>query len=474
MSPGKSAKIFAPDAVLTVAEFERSALRVADALRDRGIGYGDRVLLKADNSVAYLSTLFALMHLGTSVVLVDHQEKPDQTQRTSRQSGVKLVIVDEDAPIAVGEQVVYTYELAVSAAGREPIDERLDFSAWEKLPDALIMWSSGSTGVPKGVVKNGGRFLKNLQRNADLVGHNSGDVLLPLLPFNHQYGLSMVLISRLVGCSLVIAPYRRLDRALRIAGMTGATVVDAAPSTYRSILNIVGKRPSAVGEFSNVRMLCSGAAPLEPGLVERAVETFGMPLLDSYGSTEMGNVAFATVDNPVGAGQAVAGLQMRITAEDGAVLPAGEIGEIEVLDPDLMEGYLNADGAIEPVGRDWYKTNDFGYLDEHGNLFIAGRKMAVHRNGHTLHPEIIEHGLAAKGCVAKIVATPCERRGSSLTFFVQDEHGRDSGYWRELICSVLPPYEQPNRVSVLERFPLNRNGKFDRKQLEALAVAEAA
>lgn len=467
-----SARIFGVDSVLTSAELEQNSLRVAEVLRDRGVRLGDRVLLKADNSISYVSTLYALMHVGASIVLVSHQEKAALTQQIREQARVKFAIVDDDAPVERDEPVLSLYAVNAAAAERTPAATRLDFSAWTALSDGLIMWSSGSTGVPKGVVKNGARVLDNLRRNAILVGHRPDDVLLPLLPFNHQYGLSMVLISWLVGCSLVIAPYRRLDRALRIAGVSGATVVDATPSTYRSILNIVGKRPEAARDLDRVRMLCSGAAPLDPNLVESAVAQFGMPLLDSYGSTEMGNVAFATIDNPIGTGQAVDGLKIRITGDDDRELGAGEIGEVEVLDPDLMEGYLNAAGDVEPVSRDWYKTNDFGYLDQAGNLFIAGRKMAVHRNGHTLHPEIIEHELAAGGCLTKIVSLPSERRGATLVFFVEDQQQRSDAYWRDRIDSLLPPFQQPNRVVVLERFPLNRNGKYDREQLHALAIAD--
>ncbi|MFD4636370.1 class I adenylate-forming enzyme family protein [Lentzea sp. NPDC058436] len=469
-----SAKLFAPDVTFTFEELEQRALCTADVLRDLGLGLGDRVLLKVDNSVSYLSTLFALMHVGASVVLVDHQQKSDHTAEACSRSSVKMVIVDDDAPISKDQEVVHCYELAVGACGREPIDSALDFTAWCELPDSIIMWSSGSTGEPKGVVKNGGRFLKNLQRNADLVGHRSDDVLLPLLPFNHQYGISMILIAWLVRCSLVIAPYRRLDRALQLAGMAGTTVVDATPATYKSILNIVERRTASLGLFGEVRMLCSGAAPLDPALSQRAVEVYGLPLLDSYGSTEMGNVAFATPDNPVGTGRPVEGMSVRIRGDNGEELPAGEIGEIEVLDPDLMEGYLGPEGTVTPVERDWYATNDFGYLDTDGNLFIAGRKTAVHRNGYTLHPEIIERTLAEHGCTTMIAAVPCDRRGSTLVFYVEDEQNGDPARWRELINSVLPKYEQPNRVSVVERFPLNRNGKPDRKELEQRALKEGS
>ena len=442
------------------------------ALRGLGVRPGSRVLLKADNSAAWITVLLGLAHAAASIVLVDHQDKAAETTRIHRLTGAVLTIVDDDAVPPADGKTVFLYELLAAAAANpvDPLYGPLDLDRWCGLPDGLIMWSSGSTGVPKGVVKTGARFLANLRRNAEQIGHRPDDVLLPLLPFSHQYGLSMVFIAWLVRCSLVVAPYRRADRALRMAAQTGATVLDATPATYRSIYNIVTRRPDPMAELRGVRLFCSGAAPLDPTLVDRYVELAGLPLLDSYGSTELGNVSFATGDNPVATGRAVRGMGVRIVDDAGAELGPGEVGEIEVDSPDLMEGYLGPDGVLEAAARGWRRTGDLGRLDEHGNLSVAGRKLAVHRMGYTLYPELIEGRVAAAGCSVKVIAVPDERRGSSLVFFVEDETGADAGHWRERICAVLPPYEQPNRVVVLDRLPLNRNGKPDRPALERLAA----
>ncbi len=245
-------------------------------------------------------------------------------------------MVDDDTPMPANSPAQVTvYELLAASMEYTPAEPRLSLDAWCELPDGLIMWSSGSTGQPKGVVKTVAKFLKNLERNAQQVGHRPDDVL---LPFSHQYGLSMVLIAWLVKCSLVIAPYRRLDRAMIMAGTCGASVVDATPASYRSMLNMIGRKPALADTLSGVRMFCSGAAPLDPGLVADYVSRFGLPLLDSYGSTEAGNVAFATEDNAVACGRAVQGLELRIVDDEGAVLASGEVGEIQVHSPDLMGG----------------------------------------------------------------------------------------------------------------------------------------
>ncbi|UQX03814.1 class I adenylate-forming enzyme family protein [Streptomyces sp. RerS4] len=466
-----TAKICAADSVRTIEEFEQDALRVAEAIRERGVGLGDRVMLKAGNSASYVCVLYALMHVGASIVLVDQQEHQEETRRIAVRTGVKVTFVDDDTPIYPDADPIHLYELMVAVTDHEPAASALSFDAWGELPDGLIMWTSGSTGSPKGVVKSGASFLRNLRRNADQVGHRPDDVLMPLLPFAHQYGLSMVLIAYLTRCSLVIAPYRRLDRALRMARDAGVTVIDATPSSYRSILSLVTRKPSLRAHLADTRMFCVGAAPLDAPLVESYVTEFGLPLLDSYGSTELGNVAFATLDNPVACGRAMEGIRLRIVDEDGRELPAGETGEIQVDTPDALQGQVAEDGAIVPAhATGWQATGDLGHLDADANLHVLGRKFAVHRMGYTLYPELIERKVAAEGCPTRIVPLPDELRGSQLVFFVEDEDMREAGHWRERLCGLLPTYEQPNKVVVLEQFPLNRNGKPDKKALAALAA----
>ncbi|MBT1187271.1 acyl--CoA ligase [Streptomyces sp. CJ_13] len=469
-----TARILAADSVRPVDDFEQDALRVAEAIRERGIGLGDRVMLKAGNSASYVCVLYALMHVGASIVLVDQQEHPEETRRIALRTGVKVTFVDDETPVYPDADPIHLYELMVAVADHEPTAPALSFDAWGELPDGLIMWTSGSTGSPKGVVKSGGSFLRNLRRNADQVGHRADDVLMPLLPFAHQYGLSMVLIAWLTRCSLVIAPYRRLDRALRMARDAGVTVIDATPSSYRSILSLMNRKPALREHLSATRMFCVGAAPLDAPLVAQYVAEFGLPLLDSYGSTELGNISFATLDNPVACGRAMEGIRLRIVDEDGRELPAGETGEIQVDTPDALEGQVADDGTIAWAdATGWQATGDLGHLDAGDNLHVLGRKFAVHRMGYTLYPELIERKAAAEGCPTRIVPLPDELRGSQLVFFVEDEEMREAGHWRERLCAVLPSFEQPNKVVVLERFPLNRNGKPDKKALTELAAAQA-
>lgn len=463
------ATICGTDSAHTLEEIEATATGVAAELAGRGLRRGDRVLLLAGNSVSYVTSLLALVHLGASIVLVDPQESSAATRDVLLRARVKACLVD-DAAAAAKVAPVPAIALPELFAAARPADGPVDAGAWSALPDGLLMSTSGSTGRPKIVVKTGVSFLANLRRTAAALGYQRSDVLAPFLPFSHQYGLSVVFAAWLVRCSLVVAPHRRLDHALRLAGLRNATVFDAAPSTYRSLLNIVRMRPALHSALDRARMLCVGAAPLNDRLVTRYRAEFGKPLLDGYGSTELNNVSFAVPGNEVATGRPLRGLDVKVVGEDGTPVAPGEVGELLVCSPDLMAGHLDEDGELVPPPPGWFPTNDFGRLDPAGNLHVLGRKRAVHRMGYTLYPEMIERRIADAGCCAKVVALPDERDGSRLVAFVEDDSGHDATYWRTRMAEILPVYELPNRVVVVESFPLNRNGKPDGHQLAELAA----
>ncbi len=463
-----TAKIFAPDSVRTLAEAERTGLQVAAVLGELGIGAGDRVVLKAGNSAHYVTVLLGLIEAGASIVLVDQGDSLSRTEEICRLSGAKLSLVDDDA--TYGGEAVFLDEIHAAAAGRVVEDRPISFETWGERPDGLVLWTSGSTGTPKGVVKSGGRFLRNVERHLAHVGYREDDVILPLLPFAHQYGFSMLLAAFVLRCSLVVAPYRRLDRALRFGAICGTTVVEATPATYHSILRLGAGRPELRQCVERARMTCAGAASLEKGLSDRYVAEFGRPLLDSYGSTELGNVAFASPGNPVHCGLPLPGVSLRIVGEGSVPLAAvGEVGEIEADSPDAMTGTIAEDGSLIPFPDGWYRTGDLGRIDEHGNVSVLGRKLAVNRMGYTIYPEAVERKAEELGCSVKIVSRPDERGGAQLIFFVADDQRREPRYWRDLLTVALPVYEQPNRVHVLDSFPLTRNGKTDKKKLAELA-----
>ncbi|MFI0264639.1 class I adenylate-forming enzyme family protein [Streptomyces sp. NPDC017056] len=473
--------------VPTGAAMASASLAVAQELTRLGFGPGDRVVLKAENSAAYVYTLLALAHLDASLVVLDHRQTDEETRTVVEQCRVRWLIGDApDDPLSAGPGAPRFLALdTLVAASGPPADAAgaaLDFSRWRRRTDALVAWSTGSTGKAKGIVKPGGGFLTNLERTLAHMGYRDSDTFLPLLPFSHQYGLSLIFLAQLSGASLLISPFHRVDLAIRAGAAHGATIVDATPSTYRSLLNLARRNPGLLEGLEGVRLWCTGGAPLDQGLAERFRSVVGAPVLDGYGSTELGNVSFATPDRPKGCGQVLEGIDVRLAPgrDDGAApgSPApetghsAEFGHIWVRSPDALAGYLEPDGSVREQTGEWYETGDFGYLSDEGDLYVIGRSQAVHRMGHLLYPE----ALAAKAsrCGRQVVVVPVDddRWGSRLIFVVADPERGGPKAWRELICSLLPSYEQPNHVVVLPELPLNRNGKTDTGQLRNLLREE--
>lgn len=465
-----------PDSVCTARQLEFDALRFAARLRGLGIGSGDRVLLQGENSYRYVVALFSLMLLDASIVLADHRLNQLDVENIAACAAVRWKLLGNSvAYVAEGDQSGLLYEdLDTGSKSQVFGSPAISFSIdrWRARRDAAILWTSGSTGSPKGVVKSGRSIIDNSQRTRTAMGYCEDDVLMPLLPFSHQYGFSLLLTWWLQRCSLLVtSQYSLTASAVRDLVMGGATVVDAVPSTYRSLLGLLQKRPNLAQEgLERVRMWCVGGSPLSPKLAADFSEKVGAPLLDGYGLTELGNVALSSSQSPTWCGRPLQGIHVRVVDGNGRVLPPNRNGEIQVLSPDVMGGYLTEDGSLRVLGSGWYRTRDLGCLDSEGHLCVIGRKNAVDRMGYTLYPASVERKLEAGGCPGKIVALDDEKRGVSLVLFVEDSEERAPQYWRTKMRDLLSPHERPNVLHVLRRLPLSRNGKVDAARLKKLAM----
>ncbi|MFD7507996.1 aldehyde dehydrogenase family protein [Streptomyces sp. NPDC059853] len=453
-------RLLVPDG--TTWETDQIITRVrseADSLARRGIGPGSRVMLSGPNTPEWVVALLALAHLDASVVLCDH--RATAAHRASVRDRARVVLEIDGASAPPG---------AVPEPGGPP-GGIPDLTAWSRRRDAVISWSSGTTGAPKGIVRSGRSILDNLALSAERMGYRTDDVLLPVLPYSHQYGLSLVLCWWLRGGTLVVyGPAARLDRALEAGAAHGLSIVDATPPTYHSLLSLFDSRPALRDTLSGVRAWCVGGAPLGRSLAERFAAVTGRPLLDGYGATEVGNIALAPPSDPVRCGTPLPGVVVEVHDEAGRPLPPGQLGELVVRSPGLMTGHLGEDGGIVPVPGPVHRTGDIGLIDAAGRVAPIGRKRAVHRDGHTLYPDHLAELAEAAGAPTQVVALADERRGVRLVFVVADPRGRDRAHWKRAFRAVLARYERPDDVLVVREFPLNSTGKPDPAALESLAM----
>ncbi|MFI1176784.1 aldehyde dehydrogenase family protein [Streptomyces melanogenes] len=439
-------------------EIAARVFSVTELLVRRGVEPGTRVMMGGANSAEWVVDLLALIHLDASVVLADHRATPSQLSRIRAQARVALEIGD-----GTGDAVV---SRPVSDTAVVP-----DMAAWARRQDAAISWSSGTTGSPKGIVRSGRSILDNLALSAERMEYRPDDVFLPVLPYSHQYGLSLVLCWWLGGGTLVVyGPTTRLDRALAVGVEHGLSVVDAAPSTYYSLLNVLDHRPALAEALKTVRAWCVGGAPLGRNLAARFHARTGRHLLDGYGATEVGNIALASPADPVGCGTPLPGVVVEVHDDHGRRLPSGRLGELVVRTDGLMTGHLGADGEVVPVVSSVYRTGDIGLLDDAGRVFPVGRKHAVHRDGHTLYPDHLAERAESAGAQTEVVAVPDERLGSRLVFVIADPDEHGPAHWKRVLRSVLARYEQPDHIVVLPALPLTSTGKPDLAVLEKIAM----
>ncbi|MEU6994906.1 aldehyde dehydrogenase family protein [Streptomyces sp. NPDC046465] len=442
-------------------EIEARVCGATELLARRGIAPGSRVMMSGVNSPEWVVDLLALIHLDASVVLVDHRATPSQRARIRAQARVVLEIGDgRDGRGDTGVPRPRSHTRAVP-----------DADAWARRQDAAISWSSGTTGSPKGIVRSGRSVLDNLTLSAERMGYRPDDVFLPVLPYSHQYGLSLVLCWWLGGGTLVVyGPTTRLDRALAAGVGHGLSIVDAAPSTYYSLLNLFDHRPALANALKTVRAWCVGGAPLGRDLAARFHARTGRYLLDGYGATEVGNIALAPPTDPVGCGTPLPGVVVEVHDDHGRPLPDGRLGELVVRSRGLMTGHLGEDGEIIPVPGPVHRTGDIGLLDDAGRVFPVGRMRAVHREGHTLYPAHLAERAASAGAQAEVVAVPDARLGCRLVFVIADPDAHEPAHWKRVLRPVLARYEQPDHIVVLPELPLTNTGKPDLAVLEKIAM----
>ncbi|MFJ8913081.1 aldehyde dehydrogenase family protein [Amycolatopsis sp. NPDC102389] len=465
-------RIVSPRGAMTGRDVLRTCAGVADRLETLGLRPGDRVGLVAANSVDYVLTLLTLMHLDVSLILLDDQQTAEERARVLRRASARWLICDP--VVEAGGAPVHRVELGELIDAEAPAAPafELDLERWWAREDALIVFSSGTTGDPTAVVRSGPGLRGNIERTQLRMRYTGNDVLLPLLPFSHQYGLSLLMLWHSAECCLVVVPHTRLDAAVEAITELNVTVVDGAPSTYHSLLRLLENRSVKRDVLASVRMWCVGGAPLGANLAARFSEFTGRPLLDGYGSSEAGNIALSSPEFPDLCGRPLDGIEIDIVDEDGAPVPDGEIGELIVRTPDLMVATLGEHGELRRTeGRD-HRTADIGYRTAAGDIAVLGRQGAVHRHGYTLYPEVLAHKAEAAGAPVRVIDIPDDRRGSHLVFVVADESCKDARAWRRTLRPHLATHEQPNQILVVPTFPLNRTGKIDMKALRELVETE--
>jgi long-chain acyl-CoA synthetase len=402
------------------------------------------------------------------------------------------VKVDRDAAKEAGIIVARTQRSGRNSArtvGTMNLSELMtkasrSFPAAEVEPDspAVILYTSGTTGNPKGVTLTHRNFHFQLSTVVpSLVNFTPEDRVIGVLPMYHVFGLANSMVAAIHnGATICMVPQYSPANLLAAISDYEGTILPAVPSMYQHLLAIARARKAQIP--ASLRMCVSGGAALPLAVVRQFAETFGAQILEGYGLTE--TVSSVSVNGKDGdmkegsIGRPANGVEMQIIDDNGNPLPTGESGEIVIRSDTVFAGYWNNSEATAEVMTDdgWFRTGDLGYCDSDGFFFITDRKKdIIITGGYNVSPREVEEVLMAHPRIADaaVVGMPGRKdQSETITAFIVVHEGEELSH-RDVVeyCeSELAAYKRPKVINFVEALPKNATGKVLRTELRGEAV----
>ena len=441
---------------VSAGELEERTATVAGRYAAAGLRAGDRLLVSAAASIDLAVAHVAALRLGLVVVPVNTAFGPTEIGAVAAAARPALAVLDDSARLP---GVRSTGPDVALPDGPPPA---LD----EARPDdtALLVFTSGTTGAPKGVPLSHANLLATSASTEVAWRWTASDRLVLALPLFHVHGLGVGLHGTLLaGASAVILPRFEVDGVLDAIAVTGATLMFGVPTMWVRLA-----ASPRLAELGALRLCVSGSAPLDPSTFAALEAGIGSPVIERYGMTETGMLVSNPYDGERRAGSvglALPGVEVRLQECAGSGEPAGEI---LVRGPNVFGGYLGGVGADAFTADGWFGTGDLGRADPDGYLRIVGRsKELIITGGFNVYPRDVEEVLRGHPGVADVavVGVPDPEWGERVVACVvaSDTVGAD-----ELLAwgaDRLAPYKRPREVRFVDELPRNAMGKVVRSAL---------
>ena len=502
------------------AEVADGARRVATGLAAMGYGKGDRVGLFLPNVPHYLAAYYGALRLGATVVNFSPLYTVDELAHQVADSGTRILFTLSatallPTAVAVLEGSGLERLIVGSVAGALPATKSLFYRLFRRAevtarPDdaritafsaliandgaapaaaidpirdvALIQYTGGTTGVPKGAMLTHANLVANARQVNAIDPHTAEvDRILGVLPFFHVFANTCVLNRTVVnGGEIVMLPRFDAGQVLAATKRTRPTALPGVPTMYQALID----HPRfAATDFSSLRICISGGAPLPPALADKWRAATGAPLVEGYGLSESSGVLTANPyegdGRPGSIGQPLPATRLRLVDKEDPHrdAPPGEPGEIVARGPQIMAGYWNrpdADGETFVDG--WLRTGDVGVIDDDGFVTIVDRlKDMIAVGGFKVFPSQIEAILYRHPAVkeALVIGLPDAYRGEAPRAYVTlaADAGADGAALRDWLNPRLGKHERVDRVVVREALPKTMIGKLSRKDLMAEVTA---
>jgi long-chain acyl-CoA synthetase len=469
---------------LTWAEVDAAVDAAASGFALEGLRVGDRVGLLLGNRPEFVIAYFGALRAGLVAVPLNPGFTAPEISRLMRHAGVRLVVSDRDTTEAVHAAALADVVHVVVGPGRSGERRFEDLLASGRAAGpppaptgepglAIILYTSGTTGEPKGAMLTHAALIASVEQVAGLSTPivEADDVVLGVLPLAHVYSLNGTLgaVAR-AGAALVLVD--RFDPAatLRLVREHGITNIPGAPPMWVAWAGL----PELREALSGVRMLFSGAASLPAAVLEQVTSATGLPLYEGYGLTEAAPGVSSTLvtghPKPGSVGRPFPGVEVRLVDEDGGEVDDGDPGEIWVRGPNLFSGYW-PDGDGGPDADGWYPTGDVAYADADGDLHLVDRrKELVIVSGFNVYPREIEEVLQQHPDVAEaaVVGIADPQTGEAVKAYVVLRPGAtaDAASVMAHCESRLARFKRPTTVRVVDQLPHSVTGKVAKRRLK--------
>jgi long-chain acyl-CoA synthetase len=468
------------DQVTGYAELDERSARAAALLRAEGVRPGDRVALMLPNVPEFVVLYYGVLRAGGVVVPMNPLLKTRETAYHLTDSGAVLLFEWHQAP---GEGARGAADAGVRHTAVEPAAFARALAGHEPLPGvaetadddvAVLLYTSGTTGRPKGATLTHGGLRHNTEVNTVHVQRMTPqDVVVGCLPLFHIFGqICTMSVAVRAGASLTLIPRFEPQAVLEAIARDGATVFEGVPTMYAALL----QHPART-DVSTLRMCVSGGASLPVEILHGFERRFGCAVLEGFGMSETSPVVtFNHPDRPRKAGSIgtpIQDVEVRLLDDKGQDVEPGEVGELAVRGPNVMKGYWNRpEETAAAIPDGWLRSGDLARQDEDGYLYIVDRKKdMIIRGGYNVYPREIEEALHEHPAVAlaAVVGVPHDHLGEEIAAAVVLRPGAHAtpDELREFVKDRVAAYKYPREVWLMDTLPTGPSGKILKREVTA-------
>ncbi|MFC0523536.1 fatty acid--CoA ligase family protein [Pontibacillus salicampi] len=492
--PTKTAYIF-QDQETSYQELEGSVTKFASGLEQMGLQKGDHIALVTGNSPYFIIGLYGALRLGLTVIPVNPTYTAEEMGYMLENGDVKAVISMDlfletfekmSSSIAKVEHIIVaetdssipwekrslsgkmkSFTKVISEGSLDFISPKLDAE-----DIGVILYTSGTTGSPKGAMLTHRNIFSNAKDVADYLQMNNDDTVIAALPMFHVFCLTVSLNAPLMnGGTVLVMPKFSPQEVFRVTEKFQASVFAGVPTMYNYLLQGGVEHKASL---QSLRLCISGGASMPVALLQQFEETFNVIISEGYGLSEASPVtSFNPLDRPRKPGSIgtnIWNVENIIVDELGEELPAGEVGELVVRGPNVMKGYYKMPEETAVALRDgWLYTGDMARMDEEGYIYIVDRKKdMILVGGYNVYPREVEEVLYRHENVTEVavIGAPDPNLGEAVqAFVVVDDPNVTEQALYDYCTGHLAKYKLPASIQFLEELPKNTTGKILRKSL---------